>query len=102
MTEIRKTDLHIYILMCSLFCSIFTKICKTVKNLGVLLPIIMLVSFLFSPIFFTIEIKPINYLLPPFYYLNAIHNTKFFLWMGVYCMIGSFVDWILVSRELSH
>lgn len=91
----------LYLLMCAIFCSILTKLCKTTKNLGVLLPVIMLLSFLFCPIFFDIQIKPINYLLPPFYYLNVIHNGKYFLWMGLYCIIGMVIEFALMVAKRS-
>lgn len=98
---IELLGMMLYMFMCAIFCSIFTKICRTTKNLGVLLPMIMLLSLVFCPIFFDIQIKPINYLLPPFYYLNVIHNSKYFLWMGLYCMIGSLVKIAFIVAKRS-
>ncbi len=100
--EIELAGMVLYVLMCAIFYSILTKLCKTIKNLGVLLPIIMLLSLVFCPIFFVIQIKAINYLLPPFYYLNVIHNLKFLLWMGVYCVIGRMIDFILMKRKYNY
>ena len=41
------------------------------------------------------ELPVLQYLLPPFYYLKAIHNSKFMGYMAIYAAVIYGVDWLL-------
>jgi hypothetical protein len=62
--------------------------------LGAMIPIIILVMFAFSPIFMgAIDGGPLQLLLPPYYYLNAIHNSSYRLGMLGYIMVAGMLDY---------
>lgn len=89
-------NMALFILATSVFCSIATKLCGKIQRLGTSIPILMLLMFVLCPVFFEVKsMKWIQYLLPPFYYLNSIHNDFFLYRMLVYCVALIVVDFVL-------
>lgn len=60
---------------CTLFCSLLKRILRSSKIMGALIPLLLLGMLVLCPIFFSYRgLRMIQLLLPPYYYLNAVHN----------------------------
>lgn len=83
----------LYVVMCMGFCSLLQRVCGNLRRLAALVPVLMLLSFVLCPIFFSVgKLKLFSCLLPPFYYLNAIHNGSYIYRMLLYCVIVFGID----------
>ena len=61
------------------------KLCRSEARLGALIPVLMAVMLALCPIFFDLKkLEPLRRLLPPYYYLNAIHNNAFLWQLAVF------------------
>lgn len=89
-------NMALFIFAAGVFCSIVTRLCGKIQRLGTSIPLLMLLMFVLCPVFFAVKsLKGIQYLLPPFYYLNSIHNDFYFYRMLVYCAVLIVVDSVL-------
>lgn len=83
----------VYIAMCMGFCSLLQRLCGSLHRLAALIPVLMLISFVLCPVFFSMrQMKALQYLLPPYYYLNAIHNSNYLYGMFFYCFLTWGID----------
>ena len=90
----------VYAVMCAGFCSMLQRICGNLRRLTAGIPILMLISFVLCPVFFSVrQFKAIQYMLPPFYYLNVIHNESYFYKMVFYCIIVYVIDLVCCVLE---
>lgn len=65
----------LFVLDSMVFCCIFQKICGSAIRLGACIPFLMLGMLVICPVFFTIRnLRVLQYLLPPYYYLNAVNS----------------------------
>lgn len=65
----------LYLADCMVFCNLVRIIAGSARRLGACIPILMLGMFVLCPVFFTIrKLKLVQYLLPPFYYLNVVYT----------------------------
>lgn len=87
----------LYCLCCASFCMLLRRLCGSVRILGTLLPLLMVVMLVVCPVFFDFGVlRSAQYLFPPTYYINAIYNTKYLLLMaahtgvcfGLYGLLG--------------
>lgn len=94
---LREVGIMLLYLFCvTVFCMIIRLICKTNKILGAVTPLTLLLFMVVCPVFIDIKIlRPIQYLLPTFHYLSAVHNNKFIIFMAVYAAVGSLIYFIL-------
>ena len=81
------------------FCIVF----RSYGKLGAAIPGILVSMLALSPIFFNLSIlRPIRLLIPTHYYLYAIHNSKYYMYMIYYCIFiysASFILNYLFSRN---
>lgn len=78
----------VYVVMCMGFCSLFRRVCGNLRRLAALIPVLMLVSFVLCPVFFPVrQLQVFSCILPPFYYLNVIHNERYLCRMLIYCVV---------------
>lgn len=83
----------LYIMMSVGFCSVVKKLCRNLQRLGTCIPLLMIGMLVLCPIFFAVRrFRIIQYLLPPFYYLNAVHNSTIVAWMLLYCAVVFVID----------
>ena len=86
----------LFIFVGASFCSILGNLCRTVKGMSIALPTVLVLSIVCCPVFFNTRM-PLRQVLPPYFYLYSINNTKNLLWMVVYCAIayplGYFMNW---------
>lgn len=71
-----------FILDCSVFCSLIKYLLRSAKILGASIPFLILGMLVLCPIFFSYRgLSMIQILLPPYHYLNAVHNMKYLFGM---------------------
>ena len=74
------------------FCIVF----KSYGKLGAAIPGILVSMLALSPIFFNLSVlRPLRLFIPTYYYLNAAHNTKYYMLMIYYCIFIYCVSFIL-------
>ncbi len=89
-----------YMLMVAGFSDIIRRLCGKPVRLGAMIPMLVLVMLALSPIFMgAIDAKPIQILLPPYYYLNALHNQSYRIWMIVYIVVVFVIDGVLLKLQ---
>ena len=81
-------ELGVMLLYCaavSAFCELLRKLCRSQARLGALIPVLLAVMLALCPVFFDLR-RPelLRRLLPPYYYLNAIHTRGFALQLAVF------------------
>lgn len=85
----------VYAAMCMGFCSLLQRVCGNLRRLAALVPVLMLLSFIFCPVFFSLgKLKLLSCLLPSYYYLNVIHNGSYAYRMLLYCVIAFIIDFV--------
>lgn len=74
------------------FCNLIRLLCRSPERLGSCIPLSLTGMLILCPVFLDISgLRPIQYLLPPYYYLKSIHTT-FYLWgMACYTIVLAFV-----------
>lgn len=93
----------LYIMMSVGFCSVVKKLCGNLQRLGTCIPLLMIGMLVLCPIFFAVRrFRMLQYLLPPFYYLNAVHNATIVMWMVLYCVIVFIMDFALDKAMNRH
>lgn len=86
----------LYLGMVAGFSDVVRRLCGRPVRLAALIPILMLLMLALSPIFMgAVNAKPIQILLPPFYYLSAIHNSSYRVGMLVYIVVVYVLDYVL-------
>lgn len=89
--------LALYSLMVIGFCDVLRRICRKVAIMGVLLPMVVLLSMVLSPIFLKVEgFVFLKRLLPITYYLSALHESNGIIRMLLFIVIVYILDCILL------
>ena len=74
------TSMLMYIVAVTGFCTLFSLLFRSYGTLGALIPGILIISLVLSPIFFNFKILPIvRHMLPTYYYLQSVYNTSYLL-----------------------
>ena len=90
----------LYLLMVAGFSDVVRRLAGKPVRLGALIPLLSLVMLAVCPIFLGApDMKWIQLLLPPFYYLNALHNVVYQWGMGIYVIVIGFVDYVLLKIQ---
>ena len=87
----------LFILAGSVFCSTLGVLLQQVHHMCVAVPAILVLCIVFCPVFFNIRV-PMQQILPPYYYLYAIHSYEFVIWQLLYCVAGYPLCYILNKR----
>ena len=78
----------LYALCCSGFAMVLRRLCRSLGSLACMLPVLIVVLLVVCPVFFDLGVlRPVQYLLPPTYYINAVYNPIYILIMAVYCLV---------------
>ena len=59
------------------------------------LVLLMIVMFVMCPIFVQVKFRPVQYLLPPYYYLKSIYFREYLYMMGAYAIISTVIYFLL-------
>ena len=89
----------LYAIAVAAFCEILRLVCRSEVTLGALIPVLLTVMLVLCPVFLHIDrVHALQYSLPPFYYLNAILNGRFFAKFAIYdaavCAVASSAVWV--------
>ena len=90
--------LALFVLCCTGFCSLVRLLCKGMKPLAMLLPLAAVVMIAVCPVFmdFT-ELRPVQMLFPPYYYINGMHSDAALLQMALYAVV-TITGYLMLSR----
>lgn len=78
----------LYSLTVSLFCMTLRRLCGKITAVGVLMPLLIVVMLVVCPVFFDLgQLRTLQYLFPPTYYINAAVSNRYLLLMGVYALV---------------
>jgi ABC-2 type transport system permease protein len=71
------------------FVDVLRALLRKSENLAVAIPLVVLLMLVLCPVFLTVRVGflPLGWLLPPFYYLNALHNQTFVYYLGGYVLV---------------
>lgn len=71
-----------------MFCNLLRLLCGTLERLGSCIPILLMGMAVLCPVFINLNrFRPLNYLLPPYYYLQATHSTYHLYLMAAYICV---------------
>lgn len=77
--------LVMYTLCCAAFCMLLGSVLGSVKLLGAALPILSAVTLVVCPVFLDVaKLRLVQLLLPPTYYITAIHNPWYLAYMAIF------------------
>ena len=89
--------MFVYLWMVAGFSDLVRRLCCKLVRRGAMIPLLMLVMLAVTPIFMGApNMKWIQLLLPPYYYINALHNNAYRVGMLVYVVVIFAVNfWVL-------
>ena len=91
----------LYCAACAAFSELLRKLCRSAARLGALIPALMALMLALCPIFFDVgRLEWLRRLLPPYYYLNAVH-TGSFLWQTTAFALIAAVPGVLLPEPKS-
>ncbi|MBQ7033756.1 MAG: hypothetical protein IJN25_08885 [Clostridia bacterium] len=77
----------LFIVAAAGFCTVLVLLFRNPGTLGAALPFLLMTMLALCPVFFNMKIlRPVRLLLPPYYYLQAIGNPVYLLYMILYCI----------------
>ena len=77
------------------FCVAVRLLCRDIRLLGALMPALAVAMIVVCPVFLNIPVPIVGYLLPPYYYLNAIYDPLWLLYMVIYAAVIYAFDYAL-------
>lgn len=85
-----------------LFAGILKRVLKTTEKIAVAIPVVMLIMLVLCPVFITVkDMRFLQWLLPPFFYLNATHAMIYTVYSVIlmisFCCVNTAV---VLYREL--
>lgn len=93
--------LLLYAICTALFCMVVRRICGKIAVLGTVLPLLIIVMLVVCPVFFDLtELRSLQYIFPPTYYINAQYSDRFLILMGVYAAVLCLV--YFVTGKMLH
>lgn len=93
----------LYILCCALFGQVLRIICRKQQVIGMLIPLFTMLMLIACPVFISVPaLKTLSMLFPPTYYIEAIHNNAFMLYMVFYIMILVVIVKLFSGRRIQR
>lgn len=90
----------LYCLSAAVFSELLRKLCRTQARLAALLPVLMALMLALCPIFIDLKIlAPVRRLLPPYYYLNAIHGGVWAAYLTLFTVAAAIPALLIPSRN---
>lgn len=92
--------MFVYLWMVAGFSDLVRRLCKKQVRLGALIPMLVLVMLAVTPIFMGApNMKWLQLLLPPYYYINALHSNAYRIGMLVYVAVIFAVDFVVLKLQ---
>lgn len=93
----------LYLLMVTGFSDVVRRLAGKPARLGAMIPLLSLIMLAVCPIFMGApNMKGIQLLLPPFYYLNALHKVNYQWGMVIYIVVVYVMDFVLLKIQQSR
>lgn len=96
----------LYIFCVCGFCMFFAVLFSKATSLGAFIPFIMIIMLVQCPIFLNMDSsRPLGFLLPPSYYLYAVYDVKYILYMAIYAVCsfaGAFALNYLINAKFIY
>ncbi len=93
----------LYSLCVAGFSMLLRRLCGSIRSLGVVMPLLMVAVLLICPVFFDLgALRAAQFLFPPTYYINAMYNSRYLLYMPVYSGVCLGLYWLwgkLIKRD---
>ncbi len=90
----------LFLLMTAGFSDVLRRICGSVTRLGALIPVVLLIMLGLCPIFTNgPRLAAVQLLLPPYYYLKAVHGSIYLVGMIVYIILIFLIDYLLIRLQ---
>lgn len=81
------------------FCNLARLLSGTPERLGSCIPVLLMGMTVLCPVFVRVDrFRALQYLFPPFYYLNATHSTYHLYLMAAYILVGTGLCMIVFRR----
>ncbi len=92
--------MFVYLWMVAGFSDLVRRLCKKQVRLGALIPMLVLIMLAVTPIFMGApNMKWLQLLLPPYYYINALHSNAYRIGMLVYVAVIFAVDFVVLKLQ---
>lgn len=80
--------LVLYSLCVAVFCMLLRSLVDSVKVLGALMPLLVVIMLLVCPVFVDMaKLRLVQMLLPPTYYLNGVYNPMYLVYMVLFTIL---------------
>ena len=80
----------LYCLALSVFSELVRKLCRSQAALGAALPVLTAAMLALCPIFLDLNLlAPVRHLLPPYYYLNAVHSDTYVWQLALFTLCAA-------------
>lgn len=90
----------LYCAACIGFANLLRKICGTLQRLAACIPVFMLAMVALCPIFISLrQFRTVQYLFPPYYYLQSVHHTGYIKYFLLYIAVLFGLDLAAALRE---
>ena len=88
--------LVLYCLCIASFSALMRRLCGNLQVLGTLLPLLVVIMLAVCPVFFDLDqLRMVQYLLPPTYYINAVYSNTYLVYMVLHTAITSALYWLV-------
>ena len=98
-----RRELPLMVLYCAAcigFSNLLRKMCGTVQRLSTCIPFFMLAMTVFCPVFISLrQFRMVQYLFPPFYYLQSVHNAGYIRYFLLYAAVLYGLDLMAGAAE---
>lgn len=85
----------LYSLCVAAFSMLLRRLCGSIRGLGTMIPLAVIVMLLVCPVFFDLgALRMAQFLFPPTYYINAVYNSDYVLYMLLYTVICGCLYWL--------
>lgn len=92
--------MFVYLWMVAGFSDLVRRLCGKPVRLGAMIPLLMIVMLAVTPIFMGApNMKWLQLLLPPYYYINALHNNAYRVGMLVYVVVIFAVNFLILKLQ---
>lgn len=86
-----------YVFASTGFCLLVGRLCGSLEGLAAGTPVLMLMMLVLCPVFLDIRrLRIIQYLFPPFYYLNAVYHESFLVYLLLYMAVIYILDFSIL------
>jgi len=87
----------LYSLLLVALANIIRIVLNSIKRIGVIIPLVILLSVALAPVFADVSFGFLNQIIPTYHYLKSTHDGSFVISMFIYTIIA-IVSWIVLEK----